>query len=180
MKTLILVAAVLLLGMCLSPGGTLAQAPPGPIPPPSNPTADQVSAPTQSSEVSGRIVIEYTLPPDLYRKAKNLSRIRLAGALIVPLYGFVVLWLVLQWKLAPRYRNWAEDLPRRFVQVLIFAPLFTLTVDILELPIGIFENWISRKYNLSVQGWGSWAWDWTKSEFLSVIWRDPHSISSTP
>ncbi len=170
MKTLILVAAVLLLGMCLSPGGTLAQAPPGPIPPPSNPTADQVSAPTQSSEVSGRIVTEYTLPPDLYRKAKNLSRIRLAGALIVPLYGFVVLWLVLQWKLAPRYRNWAEGTSaRRFVQVLIFAPLFTLTVDILELPIGIFENWISRKYNLSVQGWPSWAWDWTKGEFISVI-----------
>ena len=55
------------------------------------------------------------------------------------------------------------------MQVLIFAPLFTLTVDILELPIGIFENWISRKYSLSVQGWPSWAWDWTKGEFISVI-----------
>jgi STE24 endopeptidase len=171
MKSLVLIAAALLLGMCLGPGRALAQAPPGPIPPPSNPTTDQASAPTPAQpEVSGRIVTEYTLPPDLYRKAKNLSRIRLAGAVIVPLYGFVVLWLVLQWKLAPLYRNWAEaSSARRFLQVLIFAPLFTLTVDILELPIGIFQNWIARKYNLSVQGWPSWAWDWTKGEFISVI-----------
>lgn len=170
MKRLILIAAALLLGMCLGPCRALAQAPPGPIPAVSNPTTDQASAPPQPQEAAERQVTEFTLPPDLYRKAQNLSRIRLVGALVVPLYGFVILWLVLQWKLAPLYRNWAEkSSARQFVQVLVFAPLFTLTVDVLEMPTGIFENWISRRYGLSVQGWPSWAWDWAKGEFISVI-----------
>ncbi len=88
----------------------------------------------------------------------------------MPLYGLLVLWLVLAWKLAPLYRDWAEKTSsRRFLQVLIFAPLFILTIDVLSLPISIFENWIERKYGLSVQGWGSWTWDWTKGEMVSVI-----------
>ena len=52
---------------------------------------------------------------------------------------------------------------------MIFAPLLILTMDVLGLPADIYENWVNRAYGLSVQGWGSWAWDWTKSEFLSVI-----------
>jgi len=171
MKKLILIPAMLLLGACLIPSRALAQAPPGPLPPPAGYNPGQsASFSAQTSETAQHEVTEYTLPPDLYRKAKNLSRIRLAGALIVPLYGFLILWLVLGWKLAPLYRTWAErSSARRFVQVVIFAPLFLLTVDILSLPVGIFENWISRKYGLSVQGWRSWSWDWTKGEFISLI-----------
>jgi hypothetical protein len=52
---------------------------------------------------------------------------------------------------------------------LIFAPLLTLTLDALSLPTGIYENWIEREYGLSVQGWRSWFWDWTKGEFLSIL-----------
>lgn len=175
MKKRILMAATLLLGaclcICLSTGHVLAQAPPGPIPPPSSPAADQAApSATAQPDAGDRIVTAYTLPPDLYRKARNLSRIRLASELLIPIYGLLVLWLVLGWRLAPLYRDWAEkSSARRFVQVLIFAPLFTLTTDILSLPIGIFTNWIERKYNLSVQGWPSWAWDWTKGEIVGVI-----------
>src|ERR1700691_4546648 len=158
MKKRILMAATLLLGaclcVCLCTGRALAQAPPGPIPPPSPPATDQASPPaTVQPDAGDRIVTAYTLPPDLYRKARNLSRIRLASELLIPIYGLLVLWLVLGWRLAPLYRNWAEkSSARRFVQVLIFAPLFTLTTDILSLPTGMFTNWIERKYNLSVQG----------------------------
>jgi STE24 endopeptidase len=28
---------------------------------------------------------------------------------------------------------------------------------------------VERKYGLSVQGWGSWFWDWTKEQFLAVV-----------
>jgi STE24 endopeptidase len=165
MKRLLLVVAALVLGACFIPASAPAQAPPGPIPPPAVAAADQSSA-----ESAERHVTEYTLPPDLYKKAHDLAQIRLAFALIVPLYGLAVLWLVLQSKSAATYRSWAEkSSSRRFLQALLFAPLLILTVDILSLPIGIFENWIERKYGLSVQGWPSWTWDWTKGELVSII-----------
>jgi len=117
-----------------------------------------------------QIVTEYTLPPDLYQKAHHLGEIRFRFAIISFVYGMIVLWLILQLKLAPKYRDWAERVAsNRFLQAVIFAPPLILTMDLFGLPADTYENWVNRKYGLSVQGWGSWAWDWTKSEFLSVI-----------
>ena len=122
-------------------------------------------APTASREVTA-----YTLPPDLYRKARNLSRLRFIFDMVEPLYGLVILWLVLRSRLAPRFRDWAESASRkRVVQSFIFVPLFVLTTDALSLPVGVVSNWVERIYGLSVQGWASWAWDWTKGELVSII-----------
>jgi Zn-dependent protease with chaperone function len=110
------------------------------------------------------------LPPERDKKARALSKVRLRLALVNLVYGLVVLLLVLRWKLAPKFRDLAERMSsRRFVQVLVFAPLIALALDILSLPTGIYENWIDRVYGLSVQGWASWFWDWTKGELISVI-----------
>jgi STE24 endopeptidase len=80
------------------------------------------------------------------------------------------LWLLLRWKLGPKYRNWAEGGSRTlFLQVLIFAPLFVLTLDVLSLPVDIIRHHITRIYGLSVQGWGSWSWDWAKGELVNVV-----------
>jgi Zn-dependent protease with chaperone function len=115
-------------------------------------------------------VTAYTLPPDRYKKAHDLSRIRFRFNLISFVYGLVVFWIILQWKLGPKYRTWAGNISsKRFVQALVFAPLLLLTMDVLELPTGIYENWISRKYGISVQGWKSWAWDWVKGEIIGII-----------
>ena len=117
-----------------------------------------------------RVVTAYTLPPDLYRKARSINKLRFAFELIEPLYGLLILWLVLQWRMAPRFRDWSEKSSgRRLLQALIFVPLITLAIDVLSLPTGIAQNWVERIYGLSVQGWGSWAWDWTKGELVSII-----------
>jgi STE24 endopeptidase len=117
-----------------------------------------------------RVVTVYTLPPDLYRKARNIDKLRFAFELIAPLYGIAILWLILQWRAAPKFRDWAEkSSSRRLLQALIFVPLITLAIDVLSLPTGIAQNWVERVYGLSVQGWGSWAWDWTKGELVSII-----------
>ena len=119
---------------------------------------------------SNEIVTTYTLPPKLYEKATALGRIFFAFDLIAGLYELVILWMVLHWKLAPRYRGWAEAVSRRWaLQAVVFAPLILLTIDILELPVGIFENWELRRYGLSVQGWASWGADWAKQEILALI-----------
>jgi STE24 endopeptidase len=115
-------------------------------------------------------VTAYTLPPDLYKKARNLAKIHFRLALIEFAYGLVVLWLILRLKLGPKYRDWGEKLSRgRFVQALVFAPLLILTMDILGLPTELYGHWVSKSYGLSIQGWRSWAWDWTKGEFIGVI-----------
>jgi STE24 endopeptidase len=134
--------------------------------------ATQNEAPNASGPVTPArtVVTEYTLPPKLYKKARDLSRIFFAFDLIAGLYGLAVLWLVLHWKLAPKYRDWAEKLSgRRVAQAAVFAPLLLLTIDVFELPVGIFENWELRRYGLSVQGWVSWSWDWAKGEIVSII-----------
>jgi STE24 endopeptidase len=117
-----------------------------------------------------RLVTAYTLPPNLYRKARSINKLRFAFELIEPLYGLLILWLILHWRAAPRFRDWAEKSSgRRLFQAFIFVPLITLAIDVLSLPTGIVQNWVERVYGLSVQGWGSWAWDWTKGEFVSIV-----------
>jgi Zn-dependent protease with chaperone function len=132
-------------------------------------TPAQTPASTAESQPQQRVT-EYTLPPELYKKARHLGEIHFRLAIIDFVYGVIVLWLILRLKLAPKYRFWAERVAsNRFVQAVIFAPLLILTMDVLGLPADIYENCVNRAYGLSVQGWGSWAWDWTKNEFLSVI-----------
>jgi len=132
--------------------------------------ATQPPQPTSQSSSTIAKVTAYTLPPDLYRKARNLSKIRFRLDLLGAIYGLVVLWIVLRLKLAPTYRDWAERFsPRHFLQSVIFAPLLLLTIAILTLPLDIYGESVEKQYGLSVQSWGSWAWDWTKAELISLL-----------
>ncbi len=131
----------------------------------STPASGVAAQPAAPPRITG-----YTLPPDRDKKARALSKVRLRLYIVNLVYGLAVLLLLLRWKLAPKYRDAAEKVsPRRILQVLVFSPLLVLTIDALSLPTGVYENWIQRAYGLSVQGWGSWFWDWTKGELISVI-----------
>ena len=115
-------------------------------------------------------VTAYTLPPETYEKARDLSRIHFRFALISFVYGLFVLWLILQLRLASKYRDWAEKFSsKHWFQAAVFVPLFIITSAILGLPADIYENWVEREFGISVQGWGSWAWDWTKGQFLAIV-----------
>ncbi|HYA24780.1 MAG TPA: M48 family metallopeptidase [Terriglobales bacterium] len=167
MKTLgialILIGLTLL--MCALSAGQSATAPSS-----TQQSTSLAASPTPSATIQSRKVTAYTLPPDLYRKAHNLSKIRFRLALIGFVYGLIVLWLILQRKLASQYRDWAEAFSgRRFLQSVVFAPLLLLTIAVLTLPLDIYSEWIEKQYGISVQGWGSWSWDWTKAEFLSLV-----------
>ena len=130
------------------------------------------ASPAASEPVTppGTVVTAYTLPPKLYRKARDLGRIFFAFDVIAGLYGLLILWLVLHGRFAPKYREWAERISaKRVAQAVVFAPLLLLTVDVFGLPVGIFEHWELRRYGLSVQGWASWSADWAKQEILALI-----------
>ena len=128
------------------------------------------ASPAASPQAPPQRITKYILPPDRYQKARSINRIRFWGTLGSFVYGLLALWLVLRWKLAAKYRTRAENVsPKRSLQALVFSPLLILTIDVLGLPPGIFRNWVLRKYGISIQGWGSWFWDWTKGELISVI-----------
>lgn len=115
-------------------------------------------------------VAAYTLSPERDRKARAISKVRLRLLIVDLLYGLAILVVVLRWKVAAKYRDIAENVSRRrILQVMVFAPLLVLTIDALSLPTEIYGDWIQRVYGLSVQSWGSWCWDWTKGQIISLI-----------
>lgn len=115
-------------------------------------------------------VTEYTLPPDLYKKAHNLGKIAFWGQLGGVLYTVIVLLFFLNWNLASKYRDWAERVSSsRFIQLLIFVPAFVFSFGIFLLPLNILRHWVGRKFGLVIQGWGSWAADWAKGQGVSII-----------
>jgi Zn-dependent protease with chaperone function len=147
----------------VSEGGRLQEAPPAVTQPPTSTTAERQQTPPQR-------ITHYTLAPERYKKAHDLAKIQFRLALISFVYGLLILRWILRWKLSAKYRDWAERLSsKRFVQALVFSPLLILTIAVFELPTGIYQNWILRQYGLSVQGWGSWFWDWTKGQLLFVL-----------
>jgi STE24 endopeptidase len=130
----------------------------------------QPLGPSAEPHPDERKVTAYTLPPETYKKARKLSQIHFRMALIGFVYGLFVLCLVLKLGLAPAYRDWAERFsPKRFVQALIFGPLLFITLGVLSLPIDIYEHRVARRFGISVQGWSSWIWDWSKGQFLGII-----------
>jgi STE24 endopeptidase len=140
--------------------------------PPAIPSAE-TAVPLDAGEAKIALqekITKYTLPPERDAKARALSKVRLRTLLVGTIYGVVVLLLVLWWKWSAAFRDIAKRISqKRWLQGLIFATLITLAIDVLSLPIGIYQNYIERQYGLSVQGWGSWFGDWAKGELLSVI-----------
>jgi STE24 endopeptidase len=149
-----------------------AQAPTAAASPQQSDSSGDTSAPANSTVQTppAKKITEYTLPPDLYRKARNRSRIRFASTMFGFFYGLLVFWFVLGRKLSANFRDWAEKVSRnRFVQALIFTPLLVITIGVLELPLDLFDEWILKLYRISVQPWPSWFDDWAKAEFLTMV-----------
>ena len=115
-------------------------------------------------------ITAYTLPPDLYRKAHNRGRINFATRIAGFFYGLLVLWFILLRRLSAKFRDWAERVTRfRFVQAIVFTLLLVLTISVLQLPLDIFEEIVSKVYKISVQTWPSWIADWAKAQLVTVI-----------
>ena len=126
------------------------------------PAAAQANPATQTTQ--------YTLPPDKLAKSKALYDLRGKLRIIDTAYSLLVLLALLALGIAAKYRDWAERVSKyRFVQALIFVPLFVLTLTVLGLPMDAYQQHISREYGLSVQSWGSWFGDVLKGQLVSLI-----------
>ena len=112
-------------------------------------------------------IVEYAPPPAQYARAKAYSTAHYRHFFINALYGFLVLLVVLRWRVAPAFRDLAEHVSaRRFVQKIVFAPLILLTIAVLGMPSDIWDQSLARAYGLSVQAWGPWLRDWILNQVM--------------
>lgn len=125
---------------------------------------------TTSEAQPEMIILEYSPPPEQYARAKAYSHAHYRHFFLNALYGFIVLLLVLRWRIAPGYRNLAERASsRRFVQLIIFTPLILLTIAILTVPSDIWDQSLDRAFGLNVQSWRAWFGDWWLQQIIALV-----------
>jgi STE24 endopeptidase len=152
-----------LLIFCVAPRLGRAQqssAPPAP--------AQSASAPNQPASQA------YTLPPDKLAKAIALNRIRNIMDIVYGLWGVAVIWLLLATRAAAALEAWAQRVfVRRWMQGLLFFAVFLMIATFASLPLDVFGHHVSRAYGISIQGWGSWFGDQSKSLGLTLLFLTP-------
>jgi STE24 endopeptidase len=112
----------------------------------------------------------YTLPPEKLKIAKELFRLRTTLHFVGEGWGILQVVLLLGLGVPAWMRNVAENVTKsRWVQCFIFVFLFFGAITLLNLPLRIYGHRVGLAYGLSVQGWGSWVWDLTKSFLLTWI-----------
>ena len=77
-------------------------------------------AASQSANEPAPAIVEYAPPPAEYARAKAYSNAKYRHIFIGAFYGFLILLVILRWRVAPAFRDLAERAsPRRFVQLII-------------------------------------------------------------
>ena len=128
------------------------------------PAQSPVPAPPSTSQVQG-----YTLTPGQEAQAIAYAHARHELYFLDVAYGLLLLVLMLQLRVAPAYRDWATKwTDSSFGQIVVFAPLVLLTMDVMSLPTALWEHRLALQYQQSIQGWGSWLVDWAKGEGVEM------------
>lgn len=129
------------------------------------PPSAETSAPPPTDTI-----LEYAPPPAQYARAKAYSHAHYRHFFINTLYGLLAFLVILRWRVAPAFRNLAERASsRRFVQLIIFAPLTLLTVAIITIPSDIWDQSLDRAFGLNVQTWRAWFGDWVIGQIVALI-----------
>jgi STE24 endopeptidase len=131
---------------------------------PSSASQQPSAAASQADQVQG-----YTLSPAQEAQAVAYARARHELYFLDVGYGFLLLVLLLQLRVAPIFRDLAErKAESSFARIIVFVALLLLTIDVLSLPTAIWGHLLALKYQQSIQGWGSWLADWAKGEGVEV------------
>jgi Zn-dependent protease with chaperone function len=135
----------------------------------SQPSSSETSPPNDAA-ISNQITTEYKPPQQQYEKAVAYSAEHYRHVFLGTFYGWLVLLVVLRWRMGAKYRDWAERASsRRFVQVIIYAPVLLLSIAILTLPTDLWDESLQRRFGLSVQSWSSWGTDWITGQIIVLI-----------
>ncbi len=86
-------------------------------------------------------------------------------------YSLALLYFLMRLRWPVKFAQWAQGsgTRRRFLQVIIFAPLFLITLQVMSLPVDYYGEHLQKAFGLSIQSFGSWVGDWLKSLLVAVI-----------
>ncbi|MFY9674691.1 MAG: M48 family metallopeptidase [Terriglobales bacterium] len=155
--TLIVLFSILLFALSPAQSAPAAQ---------SAPEAQSAPAPGPAPQT----ILEYSPPPAQYARAKAYSHAHYLHFFIDALFGFLVLLVLLRWRIAPAIRNLAQRVSsNRFVQLIIFAPLTLLAIAIPGIATDIYDQKLELAFGLSVQKWPAWFHDWITSQLIMLI-----------
>jgi len=133
-------------------------------------TSSSTSALAQSKTAEQTATEQYTLSHERQAKAVAYSRAGYTLYFISYFLSGLLLFLILRLGWAAKFRDIAEGVSdKKWIQGFIFVPLLFLTIGVLKLPVHLYWHALSLHYEQSIQGWGSWFWDWTKGELLDTV-----------
>jgi STE24 endopeptidase len=140
----------------------LEQAPPLPSSSPQTPPGELNSSAEKATE-------QYALSHERYEKAVAYSKAGYTLYFVSYALSGIVLFLMLRLGVAAKFRDIAENLSdKRWVQAFVFVPLLFVTINLFKFPLRAYWHALSRHYEQSIQGWGSWLWDWAKGALLDM------------
>jgi STE24 endopeptidase len=139
--------------------------------PPSSSAPASASQPAAArTEAPPTTILEYSPPPAEYARAKEYSYAHYRHFFFNAFFGFLVLLVVLRWRVAPAIRNLAERVSsNRFVQLIIFAPLTLLAISIPTIATDINDQRLDLAFGVSVQKWPAWITDWITNQIIFLI-----------
>jgi Zn-dependent protease with chaperone function len=127
------------------------------------------SSPAESKTTEQTRTEQYTLSHERQAKAVAYSRAGYTLYFVSYFLGGLFLFLILRLGWAAKFRDMAENASdKKWIQGLVFVPLLFLTLGVLDLPVHLYWHALSLHYQQSIQGWGSWFWDWSKGELLDT------------
>src|SRR5437773_4419933 len=104
----------------------------------------------QRTQQSSSQIKPYSLPPGKYERAVAYSHWQYAMHFLGVLWTVGTLAAILNRRVAPRLRDWAErSSARRFLQAAIFVPSLMLAINLPRLPLEMFGHWLDRHYDQS-------------------------------
>jgi Zn-dependent protease with chaperone function len=113
---------------------------------------------------------DYTLSPADLAKSQHLGAIHETLHFVDEVWGIVSLLLLLFFGVIAWMRDRAVAITKnRWGQGYIFLLLYLIAGFLLELPISLYIQHLSRVYGLSVQSWGSWFGDQAKAFGLTWV-----------
>jgi STE24 endopeptidase len=111
----------------------------------------------------------YTLPPAKLARAETLDRDENLLWLASTAWSILSLLLILRLGWAVSLSRIAERVTsRKWLQGVVFLPLLLLLLALFDLPLHLIGHHIALAYNLSIERWPAWFWDWTKGTLVSL------------
>lgn len=121
----------------------------------------------QAAEADQGTHAAYSLPAAKQGPAERISGIGHTLHFVRAGWGVLQLLLLLELGIAARMRNVAVNLTKsRWGQGSIFFAQYLLISLLLSLPFMLYSHHLLVEYGLSVQHWGSWAFDVFKNELI--------------